>query len=191
MPSGPSNYRQPNLVMPPHSPILAHQMAARFAGNINLQILANQQFMALNNVALDQQGPPPGPHFAAGPPPYPNMDFGTYPNAFMPPHHFQPPPPPPPHPPPPRGQSRPNSYQSQTASPRMTNSSSAGDDGAELERINEQLGQLKAQVKRAEVENERKGKELEIARWRLECVEVERRAEEQQVRGLPMSPPCG
>jgi hypothetical protein len=48
--------------------------------------------------------------------------------------------------------------------------------------MREQLNSLRGKMRKAEVENERKGKELEIARWRLECVEVERKAEEKQVR---------
>ena len=60
-------------------------------------------------------------------------------------------------------------------------STTIGTGGDELERLREHLAALRTQVRRAAVENERKGKELEIARWRLECVEVERKAEDQQV----------
>ena len=47
--------------------------------------------------------------------------------------------------------------------------------------ILDQLVAFKSQYKKLEVENERRGKELEIARWRLACVEVERKAEIDQV----------
>ena len=46
----------------------------------------------------------------------------------------------------------------------------------------EELEALRRSTRAFQVDNERKNKELEIANWRLECVEVERRAEERQVR---------
>jgi hypothetical protein len=56
----------------------------------------------------------------------------------------------------------------------------------ETERLREQLASLQRKSKRGEIENERKNKELEIALWRLECVNVERKAEDRQVRAEPI-----
>lgn len=57
------------------------------------------------------------------------------------------------------------------------------DDGEETKplRLREALRSLKSQLRALELENERKEKELEIARWRLECVGVEKMMEEVEV----------
>lgn len=61
-------------------------------------------------------------------------------------------------------------------------SSEQGESKHEMDRLREQVQRLRERGKRAEIENERKNKELEIAKWRLECVEVERKQEDLQVR---------
>lgn len=154
--------------------------------------LAQQQAYFQQAQAALQNGPPRSPMLAGPSSPngfYPFMPYGVHPSSFAhPPANGSLQPGPSTRSP----RSRASSYASSSAQHAPASVSTPKTEHAdgtplsEVDRLREELARVQERGKRADIHNERTYKELEIARWRLQCVEVERKQEDRQVCALEL-----